>query len=667
MKTSFKVPLPLLLLLMLPAMVQAQFIFTTNNGTITITGYTGSGGAVTIPDTSNGWPVTSIGVQAFINCYSLTSVTIPRSVTNIGNNAFYGCDSLTSATIPNSVISIGEYAFFGTSLTSITIPNSVTSIGDRAFGDCTRLTAITVDALNSVYCSVAGVLFNKSQTTLIQCPGGKEGSYTIPNSVTNIGNNAFFSCWLLTSVTIGTNVTNIGNSAFYECDSLTSVTVPSSVTSIGYGAFGDCTRLTAITVAALNSVYCSVAGVLFNKSQTTLSEYPAGKAGTSYTIPNSVTSIGGEAFRGCYSLTNVTIPNSVSSIQGGAFYACTNLTGVYFQGNAPSLDWWSFDGDNNATIYYLPGTTGWSSPFGGRPTALWNLCATATATIVNGFVVSATVSNGGYGYSNAPLVRFIGGGGSGAQAVAVVSNGVVVGITITDAGIGYTNAPLVVIEPPFIPNPVLDLAPMSFLTFSNLTLGGVYQLQQLVGWYWSNQPVSFTATNALYTQMVAGVADSGDYRLAFNPVPAQAFATVQVVNGFVMGATVSSGGSGYVTSPAVTVVGGGGANATAISHISGGVVTSITITDAGIGYTNAPTVRIAPPPAAAVSPTVLPMMRVDSANLAPYDNYQIQFKSDLGGAWANWNGGLFSPTAATNSQYLFITNGVGFFRLQYVP
>jgi hypothetical protein len=227
-------------------------------------------------------------------------------------------------------------------------------------------------------------------------------------------------------------------------------------------------------------------------------------------------------------------------------------------------------------------------------------------------------------------------------------------------------ATVTVVFPPLIPNPVLYIAPMSFLAFSNLTLGGVYQLQQSVGWYWSNQPVSFTATNALYTQMVAGVADSGDYRLALNPVPAQAFATAQVVNGFVVGATVTSGGSGYVTSPAVTIVGGGGTNATAISHISGGVVTSITITDAGIGYTNPPTLRIAPPPAAAVSPTVLPVMRVDSANLAPYDNYQIQFKPDLGGTWGNWNGGLFSPTDVTNSQYLFITNGVGFFRLEYL-
>jgi len=109
------------------------------------------------------------------------------------------------------------------------------------------------------------------------------------------------------------------------------------------------------------------------------------------------------------------------------------------------------------------------------------------------------------------------------------------------------------------------------------------------------------------------------------------------------------------------------------------VVTNITITDAGIGYTNiittiagisytnAPTVEIAPPPAAAVSPTVLPMMRVDSASLSPYDNYQIQFEPVLAGAWSNWDGGLFSPTDVMNSQYLFITNSVGFFRLQYVP
>jgi hypothetical protein len=208
---------------------------------------------------------------------------------------------------------------------------------------------------------------------------------------------------------------------------------------------------------------------------------------------------------------------------------------------------------------------------------------------------------------------------------------------------------------------------MSFLTFSNLTVGGVYQLQRSVGWYWTNQPVSFTAADVTYTEMVAGVAGSGDYRLALNPVPAQAFATAEVHYGFVVHATVTSGRSGYVTSPANSIMGGGGTNATAASHISGGVVTGISITSAGIGYTNTPTIQIAAPPAAAVSPEVQSVMRVDAASLAPYNSYQIQFKPALSGAWGNWNGGLFTPTDVTDSQYLFITNSAGFFRLQYVP
>jgi hypothetical protein len=167
--------------------------------------------------------------------------------------------------------------------------------------------------------------------------------------------------------------------------------------------------------------------------------------------------------------------------------------------------------------------------------------------------------------------------------------------------------------------------------------------------------------------MVAGVAGSEDYRLALSPVPAQAFATPQAVNGFVVGATVTSGGSGYVTSPAISIVGGGGTNATAVSHISGGVVTGISITSAGIDYTNTPTMQIAAPPAAAVSPTVQPVIRMCAASLAPYANYQIQFKQALGGPWGNWSGGLFTPTDVTDSQYLFITNSAGFVRLQHLP
>jgi len=296
--------------------------------------------------------------------------------------------------------------------------------------------------------------------------------------------------------------------------------------------------------------------------------------------------------------------------------------------------------------------------------------ATATAEVVNGYVVGVTLTSSGLGYTNTPLVRFIGGSGSGAQAVAMVSsNGQVTNVSISNPGSDYTNTPIVVIAPPYILNPVLSLAPMSFLAFSNLTVGSNYQLQLSEGYYWSNQPVSFTATNALYTQIITGVVNRGDCRLVLSPAPAQAFATAQDVNGFIVGYTVTSGGSGYVTAPAVTIV-GSGSNATAVASISsGGVVTNIAVGSPGIGYTSGATVEIAPPPATAVPPTmVLPMGQLNSTNLAPYANYQIQFTPTLNATWGNWTGGLFVPTTVTNAQIFFFTNyNTGFFRLEYLP
>ncbi len=236
---------PLLLLLTLPAVVQARdYNYITNNGTITITKYTGPGGDVTVPSTINGLPVAGIGGGAFYYCTSLTSITIPNSVTSIGGEAFEWCEGLTNVTIPDSVTSIEDYAFYlCTNLTSVTIPNGVTSIGDGALGGCTRLIAITVDALNGFFISVDGVLLNKSQTTLLQCPAGKIGSYPIPDSVTNIGNSAFSGCTSLTSISIPHSVTNIGNHALSGCTSLTNVTIPDSVTSIEGNAFAYCTSL----------------------------------------------------------------------------------------------------------------------------------------------------------------------------------------------------------------------------------------------------------------------------------------------------------------------------------------------------------------------------------------------------------------------------------------
>ncbi|MBP5364688.1 MAG: leucine-rich repeat domain-containing protein [Bacteroidales bacterium] len=204
--------------------------------------------SVTIPNS-----VTSIGVSAFYCCSGLTTVIIGNSVTSIGGHAFRDCSGLTSVTIPNSVTSIGDEAFFGCSgLTSVTIPNSVTSIGERGFLGCSKLTEINVESANTNYSSENGVLFDKNKTTIVCYPAGKTGTYTIPNSVTSIGEAAFRDCSGLTSVTIPNSVKSIRSAAFYDCSGLTSVTIPNSVTSIGSSAFHGCSGLTSITIPLLS-------------------------------------------------------------------------------------------------------------------------------------------------------------------------------------------------------------------------------------------------------------------------------------------------------------------------------------------------------------------------------------------------------------------------------
>ena len=306
------------------------YVFSSDNK-VTITGCDKSAkGAITIPSEIDGKSVTSIEGAAFLGCTGLTSITIPNSVTSIGYAAFEDCTGLTSITIPNSVTSIGNSAFDGcTGLTSITIPNSVTSIGVTAFDGCTGLTSINVTSGNNYYSDNNGVLFNKKKTELIRYPEGKsQTSYTIPDSVTSIGWEAFERCTGLTSITIPDSVTSIGATAFDGCTGLTSITIPDSVTSIGDLAFQDCTDLTSINVASGNNYYSDNNGVLFNKKKTALIRYPEGKSQTSYTIPNSVTRIGYYAFEDCTGLTSITIPNSVTSIETGAFFYCIGLTSI---------------------------------------------------------------------------------------------------------------------------------------------------------------------------------------------------------------------------------------------------------------------------------------------------------------------------------------------------
>ncbi len=373
--------------------------------------------------------VTSIGRTAFWNCTSLTSITMGNSVTSIGDSAFQDCSGLTNVKIPSRVTSIGGAAFSGCSLTSITIPDSVTSIGDWAFA-CRSLTSITVNLNNKNYSSKDGVLFDKDQTVLIDYPiGKKETNYTIPSSVTSIHINgfgdvgsAFSGCANLKSITISSSMTSIGSYVFSSCTSLMNVIIPDSITSIVSGAFSGCS-LTNITVSADNPNYSSREGVLFNKKQTVLIDYPKGKKGSNYTIPSSVTSIENNAFSGSSSLTSITIPDSVVSIGDSAFsgcgltsitipnsvnnigdqafigcrsltsamisdsvasigsstfYNCPNLTSVYYQGNPPSGGEGMYYLTPSTLISYYPaGNRLWQAvikngKWQDRKTATWN-------------------------------------------------------------------------------------------------------------------------------------------------------------------------------------------------------------------------------------------------------------------------------------------------------
>ena len=315
------------------------YAYVTNNGAITITGYTGSGGALTVPNAINGLPVTGIGDDSFTDNINVTSVTIPSSVTNIGNQVFLGCTSLT---------------------------------------------AITVVTNNPAYSSVAGVLFDKSQTTLLQCPGGIAGGYAIPNSVTNIGENAFEGCSSLTSVTIPDSVTSIEDFAFSYCSSLTGIYFLGNASSLGggnvfaldnnatvyflAGTTGWSTPFGGLPAVLLPFTYTTANGAI------TITGYTG--FGGAVTVPGTinglpVTSIGNDAFTNDISVTSVILPSGVTSIGLGAFSNCTSLAGIYFQANAPSLGTGVFSGAP-ATVYYLSGTTGWGKTFGGRPTVLWN-------------------------------------------------------------------------------------------------------------------------------------------------------------------------------------------------------------------------------------------------------------------------------------------------------
>ena len=262
------------------------FEYSISNNKVTITAYSGSAIAITIPSTIENMPVTAIGTYAFNNCTGLESINIPESVVSIEDFAFCNCRSLTDIEIPASVTELGSSVFYNcTSLTTIEIPDGIPSLGFSFFQGCTSLSSINIPE------SVASI----GNAVFSGCTSLK--SIVIPDSVTSIGERIFRDCTSLESVTILGNIPSIGDETFYNCPNLPNITIPNSVTNIGFCAFQGCTSLKNIT------------------------------------IPSDVTSIGNMAFQNCTSLESITIPNNVTRIGTAAFSECTSLESIFLPEN----------------------------------------------------------------------------------------------------------------------------------------------------------------------------------------------------------------------------------------------------------------------------------------------------------------------------------------------
>lgn len=259
---------------------------------------------------------------------------IPDNTTIIGNMAFYNCELLTSIAIPASITSIGNRAFQHCwHLSSMNIPKNVTTIGDSAFASCDSLTDLSVDKDNSSFSSIDGVLLDKMKSTLIRCPGGKSGMYTIPDGISTINNEAFSLCTKLTGISLPDSVTTIGKLAFANCWNAKDINIPKSITIIGEMAFSGCSELkspvtipdgvTAIGDQTFDGCYQLTKVTLGNSVKVIGKRAFGGCSLENLILPDSVESIGDYVFEDCFSLKYITIPNNVTSI-GKAVFVLTD-------------------------------------------------------------------------------------------------------------------------------------------------------------------------------------------------------------------------------------------------------------------------------------------------------------------------------------------------------
>ena len=334
-----------------PAVASPSSDFEIKNGVLVK--YRGKGGDVTVPD-----GVTSIGNWAFDKCSGLTSITLPEGLTSIGNWAFDECSGLTSVSIPGSVTSIGHYAFSNCdSLISITLPAGVTRIEESTFSCC-----------------------------------GSLANVTLPNGLRCIENDAFNDCGSLTGLTLPAGLTEIGGSAFWGCNRLNNVTIPATVTRMGKFAFAtsNTSRMTVtVDLSARPAGWdADWAGALVTVRWKNTGSAPAQSSdfeikdgvlvryrgeGGEIVIPDGVTEIGDEAFRGCENLLFVRIPDGVTHIGGSAFERCKKLTRVSVPDSLKSI------GDR--AFWFCDSLTGFTIPAGVEEIGEYAFCGCKKLTL----------------------------------------------------------------------------------------------------------------------------------------------------------------------------------------------------------------------------------------------------------------------------------------------
>lgn len=295
--------------------------------------------------------LTEIEDSAFRNCAVLEEISIPEGVTTIGDAAFCDCRSLESLDLPESLETIGEWAFTNCyNITEIEIPDNVKSIGDTAFSSCyanvkigkglsyihpnafsaAGISRFDVDENNLYYSNDKyGVLFNKNKTELLYYSGASPRSvYTVPDSVTVIGEKAFYNCSALKNISLPDSLQVIGKNSFASC-SFTEFFISSRVTTINDKAFDGCEKITKFTVDTDNQYYSNdETGVLFDKNKTNLIQYPLNNSQTEYNIPAGVTMISDSAFNYSKKLEKISVPEGVTSLGDFTFNGCFKLVSI---------------------------------------------------------------------------------------------------------------------------------------------------------------------------------------------------------------------------------------------------------------------------------------------------------------------------------------------------